>query len=93
MGLSLTSSTCPLTPKSGVEKSQFDIAGKRLEIDENVKHSTFDKTFSGSDFSLEQSYSFHQSPKITERRSNTICTAVERPDHHCGKDNVSYCCY
>ena len=24
--------------------------------------------------------------QISERRSSTICTVVERPDHHCGDD-------
>ena len=28
-------------------------------------------------------------PQMSERRSNTICAVVERPDHHCGDDLAS----
>ena len=27
---------------------------------------------------------------MSERRSNTICAVVERPDHYCGDDLVSF---
>ena len=36
----------------------------------------------------EQSYSFHPSPQMSERRVNKICAVVKWPDHHCGDDLV-----
>ena len=32
---------------------------------------------------------FVKAPQMSERRSNTICAVVERPDRHCGDDLVS----
>ena len=29
---------------------------------------------------------------MSERRSITICAVVERPDHHCGDDLVTFIC-
>ena len=55
--------TSPLTAKLGVEKSPFQMAVKRLQIDENVKRTRLKRHFLALNFCIEQSYGFRQSPK------------------------------
>ena len=50
-----------LTPKQGVEKSRFEVAAKRLEIEENVNIARVKRL--ALNLCLEQSYSFRQSHK------------------------------
>ena len=49
---------------------------------------TFDKTFAGAEFVPWAIIQLSLKPQISERRSNTICAVVERPDHHFGDDLV-----
>ena len=51
------------TPKLRVEKSPFEIAAKRLEIDENVNGAHLVRHFLAQNVCLEQSYNFRQSLK------------------------------
>ena len=70
------------------KKSPFQVAAKRLEINENIIRARFDKTFSGSEVMPLIIAQLSPKPPIRERRSNTICAVVEWPDHHCGDDLV-----
>ena len=73
----------------GVEKSLFEIATKRLEID--LMHQweligTHDQAIEWTHphpdiFQTEGSH-------IGDRRLGTLCWVVERHDHHCGDDLV-----
>ena len=74
IGLSPTRASPP-TPNLGVEKSPFQIAAKRLEIDENTNRARLIKHFIVLNLCPK--------PRMSERRSNTICAVVGWPDHHC----------
>ena len=54
-----------LTPKSGIKKSPFEIAAKRLEIDENINRARLIRHFLAFNLCHKQSYS------MSERRSDT----------------------
>ena len=60
----------PLTHKPGLEKSPFEIASKRLEIDENVNRARLIRQFLALNLCHEQSYSFRQTPQMSERILN-----------------------
>ena len=55
--------TSPLPTEAGVEKSPFQTAPKRLEMDENVNSARLIRHFLSLKWCREQSYSFRQSLK------------------------------
>ena len=67
----------PLTPKlEGVEKYLFQIAAKRLELDQNVIRARLMRHFRHLNLCLEQSYSFRQSPKWVNADRTMITVVV-----------------
>ena len=87
---------CRRNPSNQVaEKSSSRIAAKRLEIDENANRaSTFENTLAGCEVMQWIIVQLSPKPQMNERRSNTMCAVIERPDHHCGDDLVySQLCY
>ena len=49
-------------PNLGIENSPFQIAVKRMEIDENMKRARLIRHFLALNLCIEQSYSFRQNP-------------------------------
>ena len=81
-----------ITPKMGAENYPFQIAVKRLEIDENVNGARLIRYFLTMNLALNNRRPLQhlQKPRMSKRRSKTICAVIERHDHHCGGDLVSY---
>ena len=81
----------PANPGGGaIDKSPFEIAAKRLEANENGNRAGLMRHFCflALNFAL-NNLQLSPKPHLSERRSNTICAVVERPDHHCGDDRVN----
>ena len=80
----------PNPPNRGAEKSQFEIAAKRLEMTNKLNRARLIRHFLALNLCLEQSCSFCQSPKMGEGRSTAIniCSVVLRPDHNYGGNLV-----
>ena len=70
-----------------VERSPFEIAATLLEVAENVNRTRLIRRFLALNLCLNNRTAFAKVP-MSDRRSNTICAVVERPDHHCGHNLV-----
>ena len=57
-----------------------------LEIDQNVNRASLVRHFLAMSLCLEQIIQLSPKFQVSERRSNTICAVVERPNHPCGAD-------
>ena len=78
----------PLTFKSKVRKVPLWNCSQPIGDWRKCQQSTFYKTFSGSEFMSCTIVQLSPKPRMSDRRSNTICVVVERPDYPSGDDLV-----
>ena len=62
-----------LTPKPGVEKSPFEIAVRRLEVDENVNRARLVRHFLALNLYIKQSYIFAKAPNECAQMEHSLC--------------------